>query len=376
MGDSKKVLIVDDNEINGMLAAELIKAFALESEVVTSGEDAIERARAEKYAFILMDHVMPGMSGAEATTIIKKFSDVPIYAMTGDLTDEVRSEFDDAGAVGFIHKPLQPIEILNAVQANFADGDYSISADLQAMLAPKSDDGDSAESPLKRVVSTITGLDYESGMINSMNKEENYLRLLRAAAANIRQYTKILSEYLISADPESLKLASHSLKTVFANIGIEKLRMESEKMETRAHALIEEARERGAIPNFSEDHQNMIADYISDTMATALELDNALEEYEAEVSNGPVDYDEPEVPISDEDLKAVIQYTKDAFERYEIDYIFEGLEHLKKAMVHEKRKKIEEAIDATSGFMYDEAIRLFEEAISEDGAEVSETSEA
>lgn len=361
MSESKKVLIVDDNEINGMLAAEMLKAFGVESDIASSGEESIEKVKEETYAIILMDQVMPGMNGVTATGLIKQLVDVPVYAMTGDLTDEVRTEFEKVGACGFIHKPLKPAEMFEVIKAVFSEEEYSLSDEAKAMLAPAPENA-GGETALRRIMSKVTDLDYESGMSNSMNKEENYLRLLKAAAVNIRQYTSMLSEYLASADPESLKLASHSLKTVFANIGIEKLRIESEKIELRAHKLITEAQETGAIPNFSEEHQNLISDYISNTMTAALELEGALEEYEAENPVNQAFYDEPESPLADEDIKAAVEYTQAAFDRFEIDYIFEGLEYLKKAFTHDARKKIEAAIDATSGFMYEDALRLFKEA--------------
>lgn len=366
MSDSRKVLIVDDNEINGMLAAELLGAFSLETVVASSGEEAIRKAKEGRYSFVLMDHVMPGMSGVEATSAIRDFSDMPIYAMTGELTDEVIAAFKKAGAQGYIHKPLKPKEIYDVVRENLSESEYTMNGEIQAMLAPEKVEDGGEESTLKKYLSRIEGIDYESGMINSMNKEENYLRLLKVAATNIRQYTAILSEYLKSAEPEVLKLASHSLKTVFANIGIEKLRMESEKMESHACALIKEAELNNTIANFGEEHQNDIADYISDTMKAALELEDALEAYMSEVSTGPEDYSEPEEKLSDEDFIKAIQYTRDAFSRFEIDFILEGLEALKKSMVHEKRKKIEAAIDAASGFMYEDALRYFEDAINTD----------
>lgn len=356
MTDSTRVLVVDDNEINAMLAEQLIKAFSLECITVDSGEKAIEAVRNNTFAFVLMDHIMPGMDGVEATGIIKSFSDVPIYAMTGDLTAEVAAEFNKAGAVSAISKPLNARDFLKIISDCVPKGRYEFDPAIFEAPVNSGMNGDNSEGAILRsYLSAVSGLDYEKGLRNALGNEKSYLRLLKASAGNIREYVVILEDYLRSAEPSQLKLASHSLKTVFANIGVESLLRESEKVEAIATDILKDSADDNAILSFDERYQDMMNDYISHVMNLALELEDALSAYEnaAASVSGTVDYSVPEVELSEEDLAEVMEYTLSALERFEIDYLLEGLEHLKKARCGEERKKIEAAIEAANNFDYD-----------------------
>lgn len=371
MADTTKVLIVDDNEINAMLAVQLIEAFGLESVVAESGTAAIGCVKEQDFAFVLMDHIMPGMNGVEATGIIHGLSNVPIYAMTGDLTERVAAEFAAVGALSAISKPLKVNEISRIIAECVPEGMYHIPDEIAkgivtAPTLPTNEDESTSKDTLRSFMGTVKGLNYTMGLSNSMGNEDGYLRLLKASSGNIRQYVKMLSEYLENADPEILKLASHSLKTVFANIGFENLRKESQVIENKAGNLINLAEASGSIASFDEEHQELVNDYISHTMNAALELEDAIAGYEmaTESGKGEVDYSVVERPLSPEEMDEVIEYTMTALDRFEIDYLMEGLDYLKYACCGEERKKIETAIAAVADFDYDEARPLIESVTS------------
>ena len=364
MADEIRVLIVDDNEINGMLAAQLVQAFGLATVVAPSGEKAVELADREEYAFILMDHIMPGMDGVETTSIIRSRHAYPVYAMTGDLTVKTAAAFKEAGATESISKPLKPVELLKIIRECVPEGCYTVPAEVAASEHMAA----AAELPpetavLKSCMSTVNGLDVEAGLKNSLGNSANYLHLLKAASSNIRQYVNILREYMETAEPQRLKLAAHSLKSVFANIGIEFLRKESEKVESIASELLEETDKAGGIASFDFELQNRMNEYISHTMNAALELEAAIEAYEkvCDDIDGQAESDTGVQALSVEDMTEVVDYVRTAFRRYEIDYILEGLEYLKKASVAEERAKIKEAINLANAFEYDRALELFEE---------------
>lgn len=367
MTDEYKVLIVDDNEINAMLASELIESFGLATVVADSGTAAIGCVREQEFAFILMDHIMPGMNGVEATGIIHGMSNVPIFAMTGDLTEKVAAEFAAAGAQSAISKPLKPQELYKIVTECVPEGKYTVNPCIfngtSAENEQPAGDEDGRKDTLRSFMGTVTGLDFTRGLSNAMGNEAGYLRLLKAASGNIRQYVTILSEYLATADPDKLKLASHSLKTVFANIGFENLRRESEIIETKAGELLNRAEATGAIATFDEEHQERINDYISHTMNAALELEDAIAGY-SQATRKPEEepnYNVIESPLSEEDMAQAIEYTYNALKRFEIDYLVEGLGILSKATAGEDRKKIEAAIEATNEFKYDVVKQILDE---------------
>lgn len=106
------VLLVEDNEINQLVARQILKKAGYSCEVSSSGEDALRRLEQETYRLILMDVQMPGMDGIETTRRIRSFSDdqpnahIPIIAMTAYTTSEDRSNCSSAGMNDYITKPL------------------------------------------------------------------------------------------------------------------------------------------------------------------------------------------------------------------------------------------------------------------------------
>jgi|GEM_PF-3484856 len=104
-----KVLVVDDIEINLMVAEAVLNNFSIDPDLANSGEEALERIRQTDYDLIFMDQMMPGMDGMETTTRIRAHSDhyqsVPVVALTANAYagDEASSCFN-----GYLTKPLEP----------------------------------------------------------------------------------------------------------------------------------------------------------------------------------------------------------------------------------------------------------------------------
>lgn len=84
-GKTVKVMIVEDEVLIGLMLAKKLRARGYEvAEVQTSGEDAVERAGAEKPDVILMDVTLAGeMSGIEAAQIVKDQYDIPVIIFSG-----------------------------------------------------------------------------------------------------------------------------------------------------------------------------------------------------------------------------------------------------------------------------------------------------
>ena len=110
---SKRILVVDDNELNLMIAKRLLSKWGLQSEVALSGKEAITRVREGLYDLVLMDVKMPEMDGYEAARLIRElgseyFKTLPIVALTAASPDEDRALFEQSGMSGHLRKPLDP----------------------------------------------------------------------------------------------------------------------------------------------------------------------------------------------------------------------------------------------------------------------------
>ena len=89
-----KVLVVDDNMINRMVAVGLLEDYGFELTEAASGPEAIELSRETKFDLIFMDHMMPEMDGIETTGVIRtecgeNGRDVVIIALTADAGEDV-----------------------------------------------------------------------------------------------------------------------------------------------------------------------------------------------------------------------------------------------------------------------------------------------
>ena len=366
-GMAIKTLVVDDNEINAMLIHDLLEGFSIDSDIAESGEQAIDMVSNNDYIFILMDYVMPEMDGIEATKIINRIKPLMrIYAMTGDLGEDLLRNFMKAGATGALSKPIKLTELYDIIRDNLSESEYTIPDILRDKFngelgAGHPDKG--SEIDLKDYLEKIPQLNYNAGLSNIIGNTEGYRRLLKASIGNIGEYSRVLSEFPGKSDKEKVRIALHSLKSVFANIGIESLRIETAVMEKRYIKEFLDGDGSG-----SDDFQTSLVPYLSKIKTTLNSIEEALSEYEKalRIANEEKYNTVAEMPLSDEEIDEVLAYTYEALEKFEIDFILEGLDHLKKALKGDDRRNIEKAIDAANEFDYDvvrEIVKSMEEKI-------------
>lgn len=103
-----KILVVEDNKINQMITKKILSKMKLNCDVVDNGEEAVDKVKTTKYDVVLMDIHMPGISGIEATKIIRTFDkELTIFALTAVTIEDKMQEFDDAGFTDIISKPFK-----------------------------------------------------------------------------------------------------------------------------------------------------------------------------------------------------------------------------------------------------------------------------
>ena len=107
----KHILLVEDNEINQLVAVELLNKFGITSSIANNGREGVElfEQQGEKFDLILMDLQMPEMDGFEATNLIRKINngkDIPIIAMTAAAMPKDVEEAIQSGMDAHISKPI------------------------------------------------------------------------------------------------------------------------------------------------------------------------------------------------------------------------------------------------------------------------------
>ncbi len=117
-----RVLLVEDNETNQLVAAEILGQRGLEVDVAGNGKEGVDAARKtgspSPYAIIFLDIQMPVMDGYDAARAIRRlpgYADVPIVALTAEAMEGTREKCVQAGMNDYIAKPLKPAQIYDCL---------------------------------------------------------------------------------------------------------------------------------------------------------------------------------------------------------------------------------------------------------------------
>ena len=111
-----RILLVEDNDINKMIALEMLEETGVDVDVAVNGAEAIAQVQQQQYELILMDIQMPIMDGYEATRGIRalggEFKSIPIVAMTAHALEGDSSKSLEAGMDYHISKPFEPDDLI------------------------------------------------------------------------------------------------------------------------------------------------------------------------------------------------------------------------------------------------------------------------
>ena len=119
------VLIVDDDAMNLRVAEEILAAFGHRAVRAISGPEALQHLACQAFDVVLMDIHMPGMTGVEALTLLRRTEgpgrDTPVIAVTADVLTYRPDEYLGLGFDGFIAKPIL-VSVMMATLASITGG--------------------------------------------------------------------------------------------------------------------------------------------------------------------------------------------------------------------------------------------------------------
>lgn len=106
-----KVLVVDDNDMNRMVAKKLLRGTKAKVETVGSGKECLEKTASETYHVIFMDHMMPDMDGEETLKALRAQTKgfcqkVPVVALTANVMANADQIYQEMGFDGYLAKPI------------------------------------------------------------------------------------------------------------------------------------------------------------------------------------------------------------------------------------------------------------------------------
>lgn len=115
----QKILVVEDNELNLKLFCDLLRAHAYVAEPVRDGREALATARSFTPDLIVMDIQMPHITGLELIEQLKAddgLKAIPIMAVTAYAAKGDEERIRDAGAEGYVSKPISVLRFVEAVR--------------------------------------------------------------------------------------------------------------------------------------------------------------------------------------------------------------------------------------------------------------------
>ncbi|GEM_PF-5005581 len=126
-GVGLRLLVAEDNEINQIVATEVLSRSGIRCDVVDTGQAAVEAVKRERYDLVLMDCQMPVMDGFDATREIRALenrrgvassggSRLPIVALTANAMRGDRERCLEAGMDAYVSKPIDPTELLKTIR--------------------------------------------------------------------------------------------------------------------------------------------------------------------------------------------------------------------------------------------------------------------
>jgi signal transduction histidine kinase/ActR/RegA family two-component response regulator len=114
-----RILLVEDNAVNQMLAMSMLRKLGASADLAQDGQDCIDKVRGGDYDLVLMDIQMPRMDGVAATRAIRQLPGIRqprIVALTANAMDSDRQACLDAGMEDFLSKPFQVSDLQDRLE--------------------------------------------------------------------------------------------------------------------------------------------------------------------------------------------------------------------------------------------------------------------
>ena len=226
-----RILVVDDNEMNLMVAKNLFGLFDITPDLADSGMKAIELLRSGKsYHMIFLDHMMPKMDGIETLKLIKEekllSESTTLIALTANAVKGAKERYLEAGFDGYLSKPIEVGKLEEMLAHN-----------LPSELCGSRTVKEEAEGPSDTVARLAEmGLDTEAGLVFSARDPGFYLELVsKFANSCARNLPQIRSDYL-NEDWKDYEVRVHALKSTAKQIGAKELSEMALKQEMAAES--------------------------------------------------------------------------------------------------------------------------------------------
>ena len=229
----QRALVVEDNDINQIVATEILQDFGLVVDIASDGSKALERVQQQRYDIVLMDMQMPVMDGVTATREIRKlagFSSLPIIAMTANAMQQDRVKCLQAGMNDFLTKPIDTDDLRDMLLRWMLPA--VVAPMIELNFEPLSPPPLLAEASASRsIFDGVDGLDIETGLGRMSGKKSLYVAMLRRFVAGQKPAAAQITAALAAGDRETAVRLVHTLKGVAGTLGADQIQSAAASLE-------------------------------------------------------------------------------------------------------------------------------------------------
>lgn len=223
-----KILVVDDVEMNIMVAKNYLKQTDAKVDVAYSGKECLEMICKKKYDIIFLDHMMPEMDGIETLQAMKQSAahlnrKTPVIVLTANAITGAREEYLEVGFTDYLSKPIREEELMEILRKYLSD-------DLvERKYVANQKTETEAEMP-RTLTERFPTLNIKTGLRYCMNDEAFLLDIIRTYIEEDKR--AVLEEEYTEESWKDYQVHIHALKSTSLNIGAEALSDHAKALES------------------------------------------------------------------------------------------------------------------------------------------------
>lgn len=223
--NGQQVLVVDDNDINYQVIANLLATSGLRLAWAENGQQALDFFAQDIPALVLMDIQMPVMDGLTAAQHIRRMTGraatVPIVAMTAHAFDEDREKSIAAGMNEHLTKPVEPDKLFAVLSRYISANEVAAELPVGAALPPNA--SCEASTASTNAMMDLPGFDIAGAMLRTGGNWPLLRKLIIGFVASQQHADTEMAAQLAEGDSESVRLRAHKIKGTGATLGAARL---------------------------------------------------------------------------------------------------------------------------------------------------------
>jgi CheY-like chemotaxis protein len=212
-----KILVVDDNKFNLIVAQGLLSLMKIDAQIADSGFKAIEHIKKTDFDIVFMDHMMPEMDGIETVGKIRKmggkFEKMTIIALTANAVKHAREMFLTRGFDDYIAKPIHADELSELVGRYLPPDKVEVIVTEEASGAARAGDG------FIEQLSEIGELNAQIGLSRVSGVETMYKDMLELFYRQMAAELTKLDTFNGTGDMRGFSVTVHAMKSALSTVG-------------------------------------------------------------------------------------------------------------------------------------------------------------